>query len=123
MKRKFKRSAKKTGKYKSRLESSIAKILGRKARYEVDRISYSIPRAYVPDFKVGGWYLEVKGYFRAEDRVKMAAVKRCNPELDIRFYFPQDNRLSSKHQMRYSDWCDKHGFPFAIGSIPKDWIA
>jgi hypothetical protein len=45
----------------------------------------------------------------------MAAVKKCNPTLDIRFLF-----------MRYKEadvrWCKKYGFPYAIGTMPDEWL-
>lgn len=51
----------------------------------------------------------------------MIAVKEFNPELDIRFYFPYDNKLRKSSKTRYSDWCRKNGFPFYVGKVPKIW--
>jgi hypothetical protein len=80
--------------------------------------------------------IETKGYFDRNDQEKMLAVKACNPDLDIRIVFQKDqylNKLTVKQKQlkkekkafekkRYSDWCIEHGFPFAIGDIPNDWI-
>lgn len=49
----------------------------------------------------------------------MRLVKEQNPELDIRLVFQNDGKVGKR--MRYSDWADKYGFPFAIGRVPKDW--
>lgn len=90
-------------------------------------IPYTLVKNYIPDlvlcFPDGRiLYIEVKGWLRPEDRAKMIAVKRCNPQLDIRFIFASDNKLHSKAKSRYSDWCNKHGFPYSIGEVPKEWL-
>ncbi len=106
----------------------IAKLSGSRVRYERDKLKYSVPRSYVPDFTVlksDGtlMFLEVKGYFRPEDRTKMRCVKHDNPEADIRLVFASDNKISSRSAMRYSDWAKKYGYPFAVGTIPREWFA
>lgn len=115
---------KKTGKYRSKFESQVAKSIPRrknvKVSYETHSISYSIPRIYNPDFTVvlpSGkcFYIEVKGWFRNEDKVKMRCVKECNPTLDIRFVFPNKNKKDIR-------WCERYGFPYAIGSVPGEWL-
>jgi hypothetical protein len=114
------------GIYKSGLEVIIAKRLGKRATYETDTISYLLPKRYTPDFTIIGTevhrvFLEVKGWFRYEDQQKMRAVKFSNPDLDIRMYFPQDNKVQGS-KMKNSEWCKKHGFPCAIGRIPRGWL-
>ena len=118
--------SKQTGKYRSKLEAKIAKRLPKGTTFESARLEYFVPRKYTPDFvipKADGTklYLEVKGYLRYEDQVKMRAVKQCNPGLDIRFFFPNDNKVA-KSKMRNSEWCQKYSFAYCIGSIPKDWL-
>ena len=124
VKRRF--NKKKSGKYKSRLEEKmarqIARLSGERDTYERTSIQYKIPRRYVPDFTVGGMFIEVKGYFRPEDRTKMRCVKADNPEADIRMVFAADNKISSRSSMRYSDWCEKYGFPYAVGEVPREWF-
>lgn len=121
---KVKFNNKKTGKYRSKLESDVYKTLpkvkGMKVAYEKDYIRYMVPGYYLPDFTVTlpngkTMYIEVKGYFRIEDKRKMAAVKRDNPELDIRFVFSSKSKKNEK-------WCIKHGYPFAVGKVPKEWL-
>ena len=119
--------------------------------YEEVKIPYIIPAKkanYIPDFILGDIkpkdledlkgriIIETKGYFKYSDRVKMIQVKESNPELDIRMVFMQNSYLSTltikEKQMkkdgtpfkkeRYGDWCDKFGFPWAIGEIPDDWL-
>jgi predicted nuclease of restriction endonuclease-like RecB superfamily len=102
-----------------------------KLEYETEKLPYVLPspiRRYIPDFIIRNpdgsvkMYIEVKGYFRPEDRTKMIAVKTNNPGIDIRMIFPQDNKLHAKTETRYSDWCKKHGFKYAIGHVPEDWF-
>lgn len=96
-----------------------------KLKYETLKLPYVIEKYYLPDFVIEGTdiVVEVKGYFRATDRTKMLAVKKANPNLDIRFVFPQDNKLFSRSKTRYSDWCEKNGFKYHIGTeIPKEWL-
>ena len=97
-----------------------------KLEYETEQLSYVLVKKYIPDIvikRTNGTtcYVEVKGYLRPEDRRKMIAVKQFDPSLDIRFLFAQDNKIRKNSQTRYSDWAKKHGFPYAFGSIPKEW--
>lgn len=115
------------GKYKSGLERDVHRSLPKGTPYESEKLGYVLKRTYTPDFVITckdghKVYLEVKGYLRPEDRTKMIAVKEHNPELDIRFFFPYDNKLRKSSKTRYSDWCKKHGFPYAIAKFPKHWF-
>ena len=132
MKPRYKKKSKRTGKYKSVLESKVARMLGRKAKYESESIAYVLPKRYTPDFilvrprgdssttehKI---YVEVKGWLRVEDQQKMKSVKHCNPALDIRFYFPNNGRVQGS-RMTNSQWCEKYDFKYTIGRIPKEWL-
>lgn len=86
-------------------------------KYEPYYIPYTLARRYLPDFSIrnGSILLEVKGYLRPEDRSKMAAVKKQNPELDLRIIFYSKKEKDIK-------WAEKIGLPWAIGSIPKEWL-
>lgn len=117
---------KKIGKFRSLFERDINRQLRQrrkrnvKIEYESHSISYSIPRVYHPDFTIRlpdgrTIYLECKGYFRQEDKVKMKYVKLCNPTLDIRMIFPRRNKKDIA-------WCEKMGVPYAIGEVPEDWL-
>lgn len=88
-------------------------------KYESERIPYLIAGHYIPDFLIltptGKLYIEAKGYFRPEHKRKMIAVKKLNPNLDIRLIFYSENK-------KYIKWCEKNGFKFAIGTIPREWL-
>lgn len=81
-------------------------------------------RTYTPDVVLSnGIVIEIKGKFTGEMRTKMLAVRRCNPELDIRMLFQADNWLTRKKVQRYSDWCKKNGFIYHVGEqIPSEWV-
>ena len=78
--------------------------------------------------------IEAKGFFKPSDRSKMLAVKKAHPNLDIRLLLQNNGfmykakkgtgrRTPDSTDMRYGDWCDKHGFPWAVGTeVPKEWI-
>lgn len=66
--------------------------------------------------------IEAKGYFTSKDRNKMKAVKEAHPDEDIRMVFMGNNKIHKNSDTRYGDWCDKHGFPWAIKEIPSDWF-
>ena len=96
--------------------------------YESEAIKYFIPKVYKPDLVItlkdgSKRYVEIKGWFRPEDVLKMQHVKNCNPEMDIRILFAKDNPIRTGAKMKYSDWCVKYGYRFHVGdSIPKDWF-
>lgn len=97
--------------------------------YETEKLDYIITRQYIPDliitFKDGRKiYIECKGYFPYSDREKMIAVKQTNPSLDIRllFYGDSPSKLGKGSKTKPSEWAQKHGFLYAIGEIPADWL-
>ena len=93
----------------------------RKAKftYETERIPYLLARHYIPDFiiqtKLGKIYVECKGYLRPEDKAKLVAVKRLNPQIDLRIVFYSANKRNIK-------WAEKIGIRYAIETIPKEWL-
>jgi hypothetical protein len=52
----------------------------------------------------------------------MAAVKQQHPELDIRFVFYQADKKIPGSKQTHGVWATKNGFPWADGSIPKEWL-
>lgn len=36
--------------------------------------------------------------------------------------FQNNPKLHKASSQRYSDWCEKRGIPYAIGSIPEEWL-
>lgn len=117
-------------KYKGGFEPKIAKQLRRlkaKFQYEGWTFPYFIAKNYTPDFTITTnsgklIHVEVKGWLRPEDRTKLIAVKLANPDLDLRMIFGADNKLNKNARMRYSDWAKKYKLPYAIGSVPKEWL-
>lgn len=91
--------------------------------YEPHYIPYVIKGNYKPDFVLpNGIVIEAKGYLDAGTCRKMLAVKASNPHLDIRFVFQNANGKRNKRaKLRNWEWAEKHGFPWAEGTIPLSW--
>ena len=112
---------------RSKLEEQVADLLeevGVEYEYESDKIQYQIEAQYIPDFKVGDVYFEAKGSFPSDQRRKMKAVKKSNPDLDIRIIFQAPyNKISKNSRTTYAKWAERNGFPWcAYYAIPIDWI-
>ena len=98
---------KKEPKFRSNLEKNIADLLtglGVSYEYESEKLSYTIEHNYTPDFVLPNYtYLEAKGYWAPEDRRKILAVKKSNPEVDIRMVFQSPyNTISKKSKTTYA---------------------
>lgn len=90
-------------------------------KYEGEHIPYILARHYIPDFCIKSAngdtiYIECKGYLRQEDKSKMVAVKKMHPAMDLRIVF-------YSHNKKYIKWAEKHRIPWAIESIPTDWLS
>ena len=115
-------------KFRSNLEKNIADLLtglGVSYQYESEKLSYTIEHNYSPDFVLPNYlYLEAKGYWDPEDRRKILAVKRCNPDVDIRMVFQSPyNTISKKSKTTYAKWCEKHDIPWtSYKDIPIEWL-
>ena len=112
---------------RSRLEEQVAELLTSlkiEYGYEPDKFNYVIEATYTPDFKVGDIYLETKGFFKPADRRKMLAVKKCNPDLDVRLVFQAPyNKISKNSKTTYAAWAEKNGFQWCpYYDIPLDWL-
>jgi len=116
--------------YRSGLEERIARELeqeGVSYEFEPLKIPYVPPakqRTYTPDFILpNGLIIETKGRFITADRQKHKFIKDQYPELDIRFLFQRaDQKITKGSKTSYADWCNKYGFKWAEGSIPKAWL-
>ena len=119
---------KKTSKYRSGLEEQVANLLdglGVTYEYESTRVPYTIQHHYCPDFILPNHVLlETKGYWDAADRRKIKAVKKDNPDLDLRMVFQAPfNKISKKSKTTYAMWCDKHDIPWtSFHNIPLEWL-
>ena len=118
----------KTSKFKSKLEERIATLfvtLGVQYEYESEKVSYTIQHHYCPDFVLPNHvYLEAKGYWAPADRRKILAVKKDNPDMDLRMVFQAPyNKINKKSKTTYAMWCEKHDIPWtAYHDIPIDWL-
>jgi hypothetical protein len=135
----------------------LTDVLGMSFLYEPTKVPYIIPeikKNYIPDFIIdpkshrkikktltfseldGKILIELKGRLTAKDQRKMKLVKIWNPDLDIRFVFPNDRIMDKRRKgrrdgeegmkkdgYRYSDWAIDNGFPYYIGrEPPKTWF-
>ena len=92
---------------------------------ESTKVPYQLQCNYTPDFILrNGVYLETKGHLTEEDRRKMKAVKKANPDLDIRFVFQAPtNKIRKGSKTSYASWAEKNGFKWcAYHSIPIEWL-
>lgn len=146
MKQPKKKSPSKTSKavglkygFRSGLEERISKELegtGCCFTYEQEVIHYEKPARnskYTPDFviqkrpdgteKERPLVIESKGRFLTADRQKHLLVKNQHPNVDIRFVFSNSRqRISKQSKTTYAMWCEKHGYKYADGSVPDEWL-
>lgn len=130
--------------YRSQFEMDLAKQLdaeGVEFTYESEKFSYTLPVArshcadcgskhvvqtntYKPDFFLtgGNYIVEAKGRFLPADQKKMLAFKAQYPEEDIRLLFYRDYPLTRKRRKLCSEWAIEHGFAFAVGEFPEEWL-
>ena len=129
-KKPFHRQKKRTSNYRSGLEENVINNLKERKinfKYEQRVVCYSKPSTqhkYTPDIELdNGVLIEIKGFFKREDRKKHLLIKEQLPKLDIRFIFGNSrNRIYKGSKTSYADWCVKHGFKFADKVIPNNWI-
>ena len=119
---------KKKIKFRSKLEEKVADLmneLGVLYEYETTKLSYTIPHNYTPDFVLpNGVVLEAKGYWSPSDRRKVLAVKRDNPDIDLRMVFQAPfNTISKKSKTTYAQYCERHDIPWtSYANIPLKWL-
>ncbi len=115
-------------KFRSKLEEKVADLLeglGVSYEYESEKLNYTIEHNYTPDFVLPNYtYLETKGYWDAADRRKILAVKKANPQIDLRMIFQSPyNTISKKSKTTYAMWCEKHAIPWtSYHNIPLEWL-
>lgn len=124
--------------YRNKFEKSVGDYLfslkDRDFGYEAMKFDYTVSGKYLVDFvlvKRNGepMYIETKGNglsFDGHVKRKMIAVKKAHPNLDLRILFYADGKCGPKRKdgtfMRQSDWAKRYGFPYAIKTIPQDWL-
>ena len=115
-------------KFRSKLEENIANLLeglGVSYQYASEKLSYTIEPTYTPDFVLPNYtYLEAKGYWDPADRRKILAVKKANPEIDLRMIFQSPyNTISKRSKTTYAKWCERHDILWtSYHDIPIEWL-
>lgn len=118
----------KSFKTRSRFEQKIVNWLtsiGAPFEYEPFRIKFTRPPShYTPDIVLpNGKIIEIKGLFDSADRAKHLLLQKQHPNLNVHFVFQNKNkRLNKKSSTTYANWCEQHGFVYAQGDIPLDWL-
>lgn len=114
--------------YRSGLEDANVSRLhaqGVPFAYEEFKIPWIIHKecTYTPDFLLpNGVIVETKGRFVTNDRQKHLAIKKQEPDLDIRFVFSRSAALISKGaKTTYGGWCSANQFQFTDAFIPAQW--
>lgn len=116
--------------FDSGFEAATAKylrMLGVGFKHHPCKIPYTRPqesKKYTPDFMLeNGILIETKGEFLPKDRKKHLLIQAQHPDLDIRFVFTNPyQKLTDTGKQTYADWCNKHGFKWAHGTIPNTWM-
>jgi hypothetical protein len=116
--------------YRSGLEVAIARFfesLEVPAQYEAYKLKYEVPAriaTYTPDFVLpNGITIESKGLMPTAERQKYLLIRNDHPGLDLRFVFTNPNtRISKTSATTYAKWATHHGFLFAKGLPPTEWI-
>ena len=92
--------------FRSKLEEKVADLLFElniDYEYESKKLCYVIQHHYSPDFILpNGRILECKGYWDSQDRRKIRAVIKDNPDIDLRMVF-QDPYGSLNPRMTCGD--------------------
>lgn len=114
-------------KFRSKYEETVFNNVeenGFTVEYEPYSLTYLMKGNYYPDFVLpNGVIVEAKGYFDSRARAKMIAVKKNNPDLDIRMLFMNSKtKVRKGSKLTYASWCEKYNFPFADGMIPLEWF-
>jgi hypothetical protein len=93
-------------------------------------------RTYTPDLYIvpkggkansGGYYLEIKGYFRDEKRRLFRCLRNSRPDIDLRVVFAT-NAWVTRGKTRMSDYFDKYvkGTPYHFWNennmLPEEWL-
>ena len=116
--------------YKSKLEIQVAEYLGEDAEYEREYIEFVQPekqRKYCPDFKTkAGVYIECKGKWVTEDRLKHVWLREQHPDKRIILLFQNpDVKINKRSKTTYGDWATKNGIEWLDWrdkNIPRDLI-
>ena len=120
----------KENQYKSKLEIQVAEYLGENAEYEREYIEFIQPaksRRYCPDFKTKvGVFIECKGKWTTEDRLKHVWLREQHPDKRIILLFQNpDVKINKRSKTTYANWADTHGIEWLDWrkrEIPRELI-
>ena len=120
----------KANQYKSKPEIAVADYLGENAEYEREYIEFIQPaksRRYCPDFKTkAGVFIECKGKWTTEDRLKHVWLREQHPDKRIILLFQNpDVKINKRSKTTYADWANKNGIEWLDWrnrNIPKELI-
>lgn len=123
------RPRRRPGGCRSKLEEKVGHDFDQlqlKHSYEPDKFEYQLTRRYTPDFKVEcehPFYVEVKGWWQAEDRNKFLAVVLSNPDLPIFVALQRPFQTISKtSKTTYAAWCARWGIRWTPIPISKEFL-
>jgi len=110
-------------KFEEEVHAALCKEFGKNnVAYEPLQFLYTTEHFYTPDFAIyeagrkdPSFFVEAKGYFRPEHKRTILAV-RDQHDIDLRLCFQKNQKISKQSNNRYSDWADKWGFQYCIGS-------
>lgn len=113
--------------YKSGFERSFEANLrsrGIKFRYESIKVPYVLERTYNPDFEMVDYafLIETKGLLDRDSKAKMIAVKKQNPDLDVRFVFMKADKRIPGTKETHGAWASRNGFLWAESTAPEEWF-
>ena len=116
-----------SGPYRSKLEEDIGADLiklGYAAEYESGKFQYVLPpRRYTPDFKIGDFFIEIKGWLSSSDRTKLLSVMKSNPELPLFVALQQPHQPIRKgSKTSVCMWCQKHHIHWCPTPIPAEFL-
>lgn len=81
----------------------------KKYRYEPDKLEYVL--YYIPDFKIGNTYIEIKGKMIDETWRKMKAVRVAHPDKRIAIVFVRGkNKIRAGSKTTYMMKAEKMGY-------------
>jgi hypothetical protein len=118
---------------RNKLEKKVQDILIERtgqALYESEQLEYIKPASshtYTPDWKLReGVYLETKGIWDYDDRMKMLLIQEQHPDVVVAMcFYNSDYKIRKGSKTSYADWCDEHLIPWMdirLHQIPDEWL-
>ena len=108
---------------RSTLEEVVGDVLEPAGfEYESRRLAYHVPRVYTPDFTYTTCHIEVKGYFRAGDTQKYAAIAHSLEAMGhqlIMVLQTPNKKVRKGSKMTMAEWCNKNDIPwYGLEDLP-----